>query len=106
MKVLKEKLIGTLGTVGFILYFIISAMLTVAPLAVLDFPFWVDIIIIFVVFSIPIIGGLMNFIIWIWSFVVVISEPINGLSIFYFVALAVNFLPSVIDIIINIISGD
>ncbi len=103
MKRLKEKLIGTLGTVGFILYFIISAMITVAPLVVLDFPFWIDAIIIFVVISLPFIGGLIEFIIWIWSFVVIISAPISALSYIYFILFAARFLPNVIDIIMTML---
>jgi hypothetical protein len=62
---------------------------------------WIDFIIIFVIVSIPFIGGLTECGIWVWSFVVVLSKPISGWTIFYFVVFAIYFFTTLLPIIIN-----
>ena len=106
MKQLKDILLGSLGAVGYAIWFVASALLMYAPLLFLDFPFWIDVVIIIAVTTIPFVGGITEFVIWIWSFVVVISDPIDGWSIFYFVTFAIYFITNIltraIDIIISL----
>lgn len=103
MNNLKSFLIGTLGVVGYILWFILGALLMFAPLVFLDMPFWASLLIIIAIMYIPIIGDITNFAIWIWSFVVVISEPIDGWSIAYFIIFGIYVLTSIIPTVIQLI---
>jgi hypothetical protein len=41
--------------------------------------------------------------IWIWAFVEVLSKPISGWSIFYFVVFAIYFFTVLLPITLNII---
>ena len=103
MNSLKDKLIVGLGVVGYILWLLANLILGVLPLSFLDFPLWVNILVIFALYSTELIGGLIEHIIWIWSFIVVVQSPINGWSIFYFVSFAIYcylfILPSIINIV-------
>ena len=104
MKNLKELLANTLGWVGIVLWYVVSFLLMFLPLAVLNFPFWIDLIIIFVVLNIQGIGDMIALVLWVWSFIEIVSEPIDGWSIFYFVILAINVLLAVLPSIIGIIA--
>jgi hypothetical protein len=100
---LKEILVGSLGIAGYVVWFIFSIIMTFLPLSYLNNPLWVDFIIIFVIISFPFIGGMMECGIWIWAFVEVLSKPISGWSIFYFVVFAIYFFTVLLPIALNII---
>ena len=102
LKYLKDFLVGTFGVVGFGLWFIIGALTMFAPLVFLDVSFWVSLLIIIAILYIPIIGDITNLVIWIWSFVVVISEPIDGFSIAYFIIFAIYGLSTIIPPVIGV----
>ena len=104
MKNLKDVLANALGTVGIVVWYLASSVLMFLPLTFLNFPIWVDLIILFAVLSLSSLGDLIELALWIWSFIVVISEPIDGWSVFYFVALAVNVLITILPWAIYIIS--
>ena len=104
MNKVKDLLFGSLGVVGLILWYLIGAIVMFTPLVFLDFSFWVYWLITAALF-IPFIGGITNFIIWIWSFVVVVSEPIDGWSIAYFIIFAIYGLSTIIPTAISIIAS-
>ena len=109
MRKLKDACGYLLAFVTFILpRFALSValgVLMIFPLSILGFPFWIDSIIIFVmVLSIPFISGLTECVIWAWAFIVVLSKPISGWSIFYFVAFAIYFFSTLLPIVINIVT--
>lgn len=103
LKFVKDFLIGTFGVVGFGIWFIIGALLMFAPLVFLDISFWVSLLLIIVIMYIPIIGDITNFVIWIWAFVVVLSESIDGWSIAYFIIFGIYILTSVLPTVIQLI---
>ena len=105
MKNLKDELIGWLGVAGVILYYLIGIFLMIVPLVVLDFPLVVNLIILMVFVSFQFIGGLTNMVLWVWSFIVIISEPIDGWSIFYFVVFAIEVFTTFLPLVANIVSG-
>lgn len=105
MKPLKDKLLGALGVVGLIIWYLISLTLLSLPLVFLGFPFWVDLLILFVIVSFPLSGGIVEFVIWIWSFIVVVSEPIDGWSVFYLVVFAIYCLTSLLPFVISLIAS-
>ncbi|MFA5423516.1 MAG: hypothetical protein WC374_06620 [Phycisphaerae bacterium] len=83
---LKEKLIVTMGGFGYVLFYLIIGVITFAPLMYLNFPWWVDILIIFIVMFTKTIGGLVLTVGWIWSFINMINSPFNFKTVFYIIA--------------------
>lgn len=104
MEKLKNALVGTLGVVGYVVWNVILFGVYFIPVTVLDFPLWADILICLCIMEIPIVGRLMYFAAWIWSFIIVISNPIGGFSIFYLIAFAIYVLTGVVPFIINLVS--
>ena len=102
MEKLKDALVGTLGIVGYIAWSVLLAGIVFMPLSVLNFPLWADILIILIIMNIPILNKLLEFVIWIWSFTIVISEPITVFSVFYFVIFGIYILTDVIPLVIDI----
>ena len=105
MKSLKDKLSGALGVVGLVIWYLISAIVVFTPLAFLDLSFIVYGIIIFAIISFSLIGGIVELVIWIWSFIVVVSEPIDGWSVFYFIAFAIYCLTTLLPFVISLIAS-
>lgn len=105
MQTLKNLLLGSLGTIGYILWYLVSILLLYAPLVFLDFPLLIDILIIFAITSLPFWGDVVELIIWIWSFVVVLSEPIDVISVIYFVTFAFYIFTKFLPIIKTLIKA-
>lgn len=90
MNSLKEKMTAALGTVGIYLWFGISVLITFAPLAfVLKLGIIIDLILIAVVTTVPVIGTIVELGLWIWSFVKALSMPFDLFIGIYYVALAI-----------------
>lgn len=106
MQKLKDTLSGTFGAVGFILYYLILLGLSFIPFRYLfpNLPLFVPALFVFVIYEIPLIGGIVQLIIWIWSFVIVVTNPIDAWSIAYFcffTIYAITILSRVISSLIN-----
>ena len=103
MKKLKEFLVGSLGTVGMVIWFIIDFAFLFTPLWFLDIPsFWITLVLTMLLF-IPCVGGLTSFVLWILSFIEILSVPIDGWSIFYFAMVAIYFISTVLPVAIYLI---
>lgn len=59
---------------------------------VLDFPFWLSLILVAVISLVPVFGSLLNIGLWIWALVVCISQPVTTLSIIFYILFAVYAL--------------
>lgn len=101
---IKEKLLSALGTVGFILYYLIAILLIVVPLAAIGLPWWADFLIIAAICSFPVIGSFLCVGVYAWSFVIVIQEPFSIFSVVYFVFFAIYLIFFFIPTIINLFS--
>ena len=105
MKSLKDIFVGTLGVVGYILWVILKYLLLFTPILFLDTSFWVTFLLTAATFAAT---HFVAFPLWIWSFVVVVSEPIDGWSIAYFVLFAIYsitiIIPTAISVIVSIIN--
>lgn len=104
MKGLKDTLFSALGSVGFVIYCLISTILLFMPLVFLDLNIFIDAILIFVIIYIPFIGGICEFILWLLSFFVVLNEPFNVFIALYYVALAIYVLTTLLPFIISFFS--
>ena len=87
---MKEKLASALGTVGFAIWYVISVLITFAPLSILRFSFFVDLIIIAVITSVPFIGNIVSVVIWIWALLECISGPQDIFAIIYYILFALK----------------
>lgn len=100
---LKGKLIDVLGTFGLILFYIVSIILIIAPLPILGFPQWVDLLIIFALLYFGVIGGIAELVLYIWALVVSLNQPIDTFSRMFFVCAAIYAITSIIPAAINIV---
>ena len=98
MEKLKEVLVNSLGTVGYVIWNVLLYVFCFLPVLVLDIPWWAVVIVVLCIVNIPFLGRILYLASWVWSFVIIISEPISGFSIFYFIVLGiyvfVDLLPS------------
>lgn len=61
---MKEKLAAKLGVFGYVIFYLIAAFFAFCPLIFLDFPFIVNAILIGVIMFLPIIGTILNLILF------------------------------------------
>lgn len=95
LDIIKEKLVGLFGTFGLILYGAISILLAFCPLIFLDFGLLIDILIIAVISFFPVLGAIVNAVVWIWALVVCIQGPQDIFAIVYYILFVINFYPYV-----------
>lgn len=105
MEKLKELLVGSLGIVGYVIWNILLYGFYFLPVLALDIPLWADILIVLCIVNIPFLGEILYFVTWIWSFIIIISEPINVFSIFYLVAFGIYVFTGVIPFVRHLITA-
>ena len=101
---MKEKLTSSLGAFGGVLWYILSVVYAFAPLYILRFPFWVDALIIAAILFLPFIGELIRLVLYVWAFIVVLSQPIDIVSIIFFVCAALYFLSAVLPLLLSLLA--
>ena len=101
---MKDKLAGALGGIGIIIWYIISFLYSFAPLMVLRFGYLADFILILIMSTLPIVGEVIRFALYIWAFIVVINQPVDVFSIIFFVFAALYLFTTVIPMIAALFS--
>lgn len=107
---IKERLTDILGAGGSIVFFVISYIFLVMPLLVLHLHFLIDILLIFLIATIPLLGFFIELILWICSLVSLIHNPFDAtiLNIVYFLALAIYIwgkgIPGLISVFLGFFS--
>ena len=96
---MKEKLTSALGSFGIVLWYIISFLYSFAPLIILRFPFFVDLILIGIIMFLPFVGELIRLGLYIWAIVVALGQPIDAVSIVFFVFAILYTLTTVVPLI-------
>lgn len=98
---LKAKLITSLGSLGLILFYMIGVLFAIAPLVILDTPFWLTFLLVIAINVIPLIGSLIEVVLWVWALIVAIGSPQDIFVIVFYVLFAINvvrllsvFIPS------------
>lgn len=89
---LKEKLIDLFGNIGGTLFIVILLIWAVLPIVVLGMPFYVNAIIIAVVFFVPSSSHLL----WIAGLIAIIMGPQDIIAIIYYVLFAIRYIPKII----------
>ena len=70
----KEWIVGSLGAVGLILFYLIQVVIIFIPLVFLGLPWWVDAILALIVLFVPFLNTIAALAIWIWSFIIAPSD--------------------------------
>lgn len=55
---------------------------------ILDFPFWLSLILAAIISSVPVFGSLINVVLWIWALIVCLNNPISTISIIFYILFA------------------
>lgn len=97
---IKEKLLGALGTFGAILWYVFELFLFVLPLVMIHQGLLLRSIFFFCMVFIP--GAPAVF--WIWGLVCAIGGPQDVFAIIYYVATAVIFLPYIVSFVCDAIT--
>jgi hypothetical protein len=101
----KEKLYASLGVFGYILYYALALFLTFMPLSYLQFPFYVDFIMMAAVLIVPFVGQIVELAIWVWSFVLVVTQPIGWFEVIYFVSALIYVFTTVFPFVMSLFAG-
>lgn len=102
---MKDKLASALGGFGAVLWYIISFLYGFAPLVILRFPFWLDLLLIIAMTSIPLVGELIRIALYIWAFVVVVNGPFDIIAIVFYVFFALYFFTTLLPLILSLFGG-
>lgn len=103
MKKFKDKLQNSLGVFGIVLYYAMLFIFAYAPLIVLDFPFWADLIIFAVIAFLPVIYYVTGPIFWIWGLIKVMDGPQDVIAYIYYVGFALWLISIVFQLVIPLI---
>lgn len=87
-----QRLSRVFGVFGLILYYALFLMIAYAPLMFLDFPWWVDVLIALGVTFIPYAGGLAEFVLWVWGFLVVVKLPLSFTVVLFYIGAVLYLL--------------
>ena len=101
---MKDKLMSALGRFGFILFYVIMLLFIVAPLVILDLPYWAAVILIFIILASSYIGGIVCVGLYIWAIVHVFTHRFDIVSLIFLVIAALYFLIFVIPPTIQMFS--
>ena len=82
---MKQKLLGTLGGFGYILWLIISLLYVIAPVAILDLPYFATFILLVAINTLPLIGTVISSVLYVWAFFVTIAGPQDIVSLIFYV---------------------
>ena len=86
---IKEKLQISLGTIGGILFYLISFTVYILPLVMIDASFWLDLLFFAILYFFPV----SSIVFWIWGLVCAITGPQDAWAIIYYVLFVVMWVP-------------
>ena len=101
---MKDKLFGIFGGFGAIVYLIVGFLMMFAPLYIIGFPLWSKALFIAVYYFAPAIMGYVAAPLYIWAIVIAARQPIDVVSIIFFVLAALYFFVILFPSIMALIS--
>lgn len=99
---MKDKIFSAFGTIGLIIWYIVSCALMYAPLYFIGFPWWANLIVIVIILSVPVIGDIIELASWIWGFTIIVHEPFGFAVVWFYVAFVVYLVLNVIPRLLNL----
>lgn len=100
---MRNKLIHSFGGIGIILWLILGFCLSYMPIWFLPIHGIAMVAVIAVIMFVPIVGDVLNFILWAVSFPTVLSGPQDGLAIAYYIIFAIYIISNVIPFLLGIL---
>lgn len=95
---MKEKLLNSLGCVGAILWYAVSALVYVLPFVMIGGSFWLNLLFFTIVYFFP----SSSIIFWGWGLVCAIQGPQDIFAIIYYVLFAIAFLPFFVSTVLEL----
>ena len=92
---MKDWLLGKLGGIGLILYYVVLIFISVLPIAMLNVPLWATFLIILVVQFLP----FLQYPLWIAGFIGALYGPQDTFAYIYYVIFGIAALAVVIRLI-------
>jgi hypothetical protein len=102
MYTFKDKLTGALGGVGIAVWYVISILYSIAPLFVLRFPIWVDLILIIVMTAVPFIGEVVRAGLFVWAIFAVFNQPFSIVTIIFLIFAAIYVFTELLPFLFNL----
>ncbi len=90
----KERFFYVFGSLGAVLYFVLTVFVSVLPFIMIDANFFVTLLFIFVEMAFP----LTSVVFWIWGLICAINGPQDWVTISYYIAFTVLWLPYYISV--------
>ena len=98
---MKEKLMNAVGTVGIILYYLVSLFICVIPFVMIGASFFLNVIFFAIVQFFP----ATSIIFWIWGLVCAIKGVQDIWAIIYYILFVVLFVPFFISAVLDLFSS-
>lgn len=93
---LKTWLINALGGFGWVVWMALAIAVHFAPLYMLDFPWWADVLILAFVFFFAEIGAVLMLPLWIWALIETIHGPHDTAAILFYICCGLS-LPALLS---------
>lgn len=100
---MRDKLVRSFGGIGFILWLLLGFCLSYMPIWFLPIHGIAMVAVIAVIMFVPIVGDVLNFILWAVSLPTVLTGPQDGLAIAYYIIFAIYIIFNVIPILLGIL---
>lgn len=95
---MKEKLMNALGTVGIIIWYLGSIIVSIIPFVMIGASFWLNLLFFGIVQFFP----ASSVIFWIWGLVCAIQGQQDVWAIIYYVLFVIMFLPFFVSTVLDI----
>ena len=89
---MKKFVSGLLSVFLSTLSLVVKLLVFFPSFFVLGFPFWLALLAAAFITLVPVLGSLLNIVLWIWALIVCLNSPVTTLSIIFYVLFAVYAL--------------
>lgn len=101
---MKEKLQSAAGSLGIIIWYVLSSASVIVPIMATHLPIWTCIIIFAIIYFTGIIGAFVSLTVYGYSFYVMLHHPFGAFWVAYLICLIFYVLFMLIPTIVQIVS--
>lgn len=101
---IKEKLLSAFGAAGTVLWWVVSFLFVIIPIAATGLPIWARVIIFAVIMLTDVIGTILTITVYIWGTIAVLSSPLSFFTIIFFIDLILYVIFLLIPTICKLLS--
>ena len=95
---MKEKLLGSLGVIGIILYYLISLLVCIMPFIMIEASFFLNVVFFGIEYFIPV----SSIVFWIWGLVRAINGTQDFWAYLYYVLFVIVFAPFFVGTVLDL----